>query len=375
MRLGLVPAACGALAVALTVLTMLPSLRPADWSVTVLPRVDTGAMGDAARERDPGFHTVHPGAYDGQWYWGIAVDPVATGDVHQHFDRASYRYGHPLYGWLGWLLSGGQGRAAAYALAIVSLLSMLAAGIVASLLGRTTGRDGWDGLFVALNPGLLYAGAHTLAEPLCAALLIGGLLAYVRGRRGAALLCFVLLPLSKEPLVLVPLAVAAWGLLRRRIAYRDAALLAATALPAVGWWIYARLQLGAWFTSGESTTFHSPLGGWKRALLDAGVHSYSPDNNQNQVGEATIIVLVALAGLLFVATALALRLRGPVEAAFLPLAALMVFLGIAATGNQRDILRVTSVLVALVPFVVASPAVSPGGSEEASRARAARPEP
>ena len=378
-RLRWIPIACGALAVLLTVATMIPSLRPAGWSLTVLPRVDSGTgMGDAARAIDPGFRTIHPSAYDGQFYWGVAVDPIATGDVHQYFDTARYRYGHPLYGWLGWLFSAGQARAAPYALAVVSLAAMLLAAVGASLLGRTTGRDGWDGLFVAVNPGLLYAGAHTLAEPVCAALLVGGMLAYVRGRLPAALACFALLPLSKEPLILVPLAVAAWGLVRRRIRIHEAALLAATALPAIVWWTYARIHLGAWFTSGESTTFSAPLGGWKRALIDAGVNSYSSDGNQNQLGEVTVIVIVALAGLLLIASLLALRLRGPVEAAFLPLAGLMAFLGVAATANQRDILRVTSVLIVLVPFVIASPAVLPlrrGGSARASRSPAGRPEP
>jgi hypothetical protein len=377
-RPGWIPIACGALAVLLTVATMIPSLRPAGWSLTVLPRVDSGTgMGDAARKIDPGFRTVHPGAYDGQFYWGIAVDPIATGDVHQYFDTARYRYGHPLYGWLGWLFSAGQARAAPYVLAVVSVVAMLLASVGASLLGRTTGREGWEGLFVAVNPGLLYAGAHTLAEPVCATLLVGGMLAYVRGRLPAALACFALLPLSKEPLILVPLAIAAWGLLRRRIRLHEAAFLAATALPAIVWWTYARIHLGSWFTSGESTTFSAPLGGWKRALLDAGVNSYSADGNQNQLGEATVIVLVALAGLLLIATLLALRLRGPLDAAFLPLAALMAFLGIAATANQRDILRVTSVLIVLVPFVIAAPAVLPvrrSGTERASRSPADHPE-
>ena len=376
-RLGWIPIACGALAVMLTVATMIPSLRPAGWSLTVLPRVDSATgMGDAARAIDPGFRTIHPSAYDGQFYWGIAVDPIATGDVHQYFDTARYRYGHPLYGWLGWLFSAGQARAAPYVLAVVSLVAMLLAAVGASLLGRTTGRDGWDGLFVAVNPGLLYAGAHTLAEPVCAALLVGGMLAYVRGRLPAALVCFALLPLSKEPLILVALAVAAWGLLRRRIRINEAALLAATALPAIVWWTYARIHLGAWFTSGESTTFSAPLGGWKRALIDAGVNSYSSDGNQNQLGEVTVIVIVALAGLLLLASLLALRLRGPVEAAFLPLAGLMAFLGVAATANERDILRVTSVLIVLVPFVIASPAVLPlrrDGSAQVSRLPAGRP--
>ena len=61
---------------------------------------------------DPGFRGVHSAGYDGQFYWGIAVDPLALGSVHRYFDKPSYRYGHPLYGWLGWLVSGGQATAA-----------------------------------------------------------------------------------------------------------------------------------------------------------------------------------------------------------------------------------------------------------------------
>ncbi|HJX46618.1 MAG TPA: hypothetical protein VJ375_02140, partial [Gaiellaceae bacterium] len=109
----LVPAACGVLAVLAALVALIPVLRPVGWDLTALPRVDDNTgMATAARRVDPGFHTVKTGAYDGQFYWGIAVDPIATGDVHQAFDTASYRYGHPLLGWIGWLFSAGRARGA-----------------------------------------------------------------------------------------------------------------------------------------------------------------------------------------------------------------------------------------------------------------------
>jgi hypothetical protein len=343
------------LALCLTIVAMVALLRPQGWSLTALPRVDgaTG-MGAAARAIDPSFHTVHPGAYDGQFYWGLAVDPIATGTVHKQFDNTPYRYGHPLFGWLGWLFSAGQARAAPAALVVVGLLSMLVAGVAAGLLGTAAGGRGWEGLFVALNPGLLYAAAHDLSEPLCAALTTVGLLAFVRGRRGIALACFVLLPLSKEPLVLVPLGLAAWGLLRRRIDLRGAVALCATVLPSVVWWVWLRVHLGAWFFSGEHTAFRSPLHGWERAIVDAGIFSYATDPLRNQIGEASLFVVVALGGLLLVATVAASRFRDPVDAVFLPLVVLVACLSPAATTNERDILRVTSIVVLLVPFVLLS---------------------
>jgi hypothetical protein len=292
----LVPAACGVLALIAALLALIPALRPVGWDLTALPRVaDNTGMGAAAQAKDPGFHTVHIGAYDGQFYWGIAVDPIATGDVHQAFDTASYRYGHPLLGWLGWLFSGGQARAAPASLLGAGLVSLVAAAVAASLLGQALGRRGWEGLFVAANPGLLYASVHDLAEPLSAALLLGGLLLYVRDRRIAAAICFGLLVLSKEQFVLVPLALAVWEIVRARGrgGFRNAVVLVAPIPLAVCWWIYARLQLGAWFTSG-TTALGVPLAGWRRSLLDAGVGTYSPDGALNISDEATLVIVAAL---------------------------------------------------------------------------------
>jgi hypothetical protein len=341
----LAPAASGLLAVLLTVAVMVPSLRSAGWSLTALPRVDSKTgMAIAARRIDPGFRLVHPGSYDGQFYWGIAVDPVAVGDVHQAFDTASYRYGHPLYGWFGWLFSAGQARAAPAALAAVALLAMFIAAAAAAALGPARG------LFVALNPGLLYAGAHDLGEPLAAALMLGVLLAYFRRRRIAALVCLALLPLAKEDLVLIPLALAAWELWRRRNP-RDATLLAATILPSVAWWIYVRVRLGAWFTSGGDA-IGVPFAGWKRALLDAGTDSYAHDAARSMLGESTIVVYTALLVLLAIAMLVSLRLRTPIQLLFIPLAAIVACLAPKATVLLRDGLRNTALLVALAPLVL-----------------------
>jgi hypothetical protein len=345
----LVPGAYGVLAVILAIVAMIPSLRPAGWSTTVLPRVGANTpMGSEAKAIDPSFRLVDQGSYDGQFYWGIAVDPVARGSVHDSFDTASYRYGHPLFGWLGWLASAGQARAAAPALAVLGLLSIFAAAAVAAALGRT----GTEALFVALNPGLLYSAVHDLAEPLCVALLLTALYGYSRERRTLMLVSLALLPLAKETLVLVPLALAAWQLVRREGRLRETPWILATILPSVAWWTYARVTLGAWFTSGD-TALGAPFAGWAHALAQAGTHSYDVDAGRNQLGEATIVVLVVLLAVLALGGLSALRLRSPIDLMYLALAAVAVCLAPIATVLLRDALRNTSILLALIPFVVA----------------------
>jgi hypothetical protein len=371
----LAPAACGLVALALAAIAVIPSLKPAGWSVTALPRVDASTgMGAAARAIDPGFYVVQQDAYDGQFYWGVAIDPLGTGSLHRSFDNPPYRYGHPLYGWLGWLASAGQARAAAAALLAVGLASLLAAAVAAGYLGLARGSSGWEGLFVALNPGLLYSAAHDLGEPLAAALLLGALNGYVRGRRRLMLACLVALPFAKEVLVLVPIVFAAWELLRRRSGLARMLPFVASVLPAAAWWVYARLHLGAWFTSGDSA-LGAPFVGWKNAFVIAGFRSYDSVWSVSQLGEATIVSLAAVLGLVGLAAVVALRTRGPIDPLYLALGIVVACLAPKATVIMRDAFRNTSLLLVLVPFVIASPPPRPRWPARRGAGSSPAPEP
>jgi hypothetical protein len=317
-------------------------MAQAGWSLTVLPRVDSATrLGALARALEPGFRTVHPGAYDGQFYWGIAVDPLAIGNLHGAFDKASYRYGHPLYGWLGWLLSAGHARAAVAGLTAAGLLSVAAAAVAASTLGIASGRSAWIGLFVALSPGLIIAASDDLGEPLAVALLLGGLAFYLRKQDLPAWICFALLPLAKEQLILVPLAMAGYErhLTRAPRAWRFAAAI----LPALIWWTYARIRLGAWFTTGD-TALGRPLQGWWRALVD--------ERKGRLTEYSTTAVIVLLLALLGLTVARALQVRGPLELCYLALAAVAICLAPNATIALSTALRNTAFLLALAPYIL-----------------------
>jgi MYXO-CTERM domain-containing protein len=187
-----------------------------------------------------------------------------------------------------------------------------------------------------VSPGLLYAAVHDLAEPLSVALVLGALLALRRSRPSVALACCAVLPLTKEQLVVVPIVLALWT---RRPWFL------ATILPSVLWWIYARIHLGAWFTTGD-TALGAPFAGWKRAVLDAGVRA------SGGTDEGTLIVLVALLALLaLVAVAAVREHRRPPGALYLVLAAIAACLAPNATVILRDALRNTALLVSLVPFL------------------------
>jgi hypothetical protein len=148
---------------------------------------------------------------------------------------------------------------------------------------------------------------------------------------------------------------------RNRARIRDVLPLLCTLIPSAVWWIYARIHFGASFLSG-GTALGAPFTGWKRALVDAGVDSYSAVPLKNQIGEETLVVLVALLMLLAVAGIAALRLRGPLELFFVPLGVIALCLAPNATALLRDALRNTSLLVVLAPFVIVSPPLLPTSS-------------
>lgn len=333
---------CAVLAGALALAAMVPTLRTHGWSLSSLVRVDADTpLGAAARSIEPGFRTLHPGAYDGQFYWAIAIDPFATGALHAKIDKPSYRYGHPLYGWLAWLVSLDRARAVPFALALIGVLALVFGAGLAALISR--GRFPWAGLAAALNPGLLSSAAHDLAEPLAAALLVAALAAHAAGRLRLAWLSLALLPLAKEELLVAVAAVALWELLG--VNKTRAFWAASAALPALGWWSYARLRFGAWFTTGDSA-LGRPLHGWLR-LLRAGARGETP-LRQDLAGLAlALLCLLVLLALLQVR-----RLRSPVGLTFVGLVAIALCLAPNATVAFSTALRNTAFLVLLAPLLL-----------------------
>jgi hypothetical protein len=358
---------CGLVAVVVSVAAIGVKLNSGDWNLTVLPQVGSKTrMAIVAKALDPGFRTARAGGYDGQFYWGVAIDPLATGSVHRAFDKASYRYGHPLYGWISWLLSADSARRAPAALAIVGLGAMFAAAAAATALGIARGRAGWEGLFVALNAGLIISSSEDLAEPLGAALLLGVFAALASELTAVAWACLALLPVAKEQLFVVIIAVSAYELLHAQ--RRRAAFFAAAAIPSLVWWIYARIQLGAWFTTGDSA-LGPPALGWWRALTDPGVRVHGLLARHGSEGIVVVGIFVALLLALALGGFRALFVRGPVELTYLGLMALAICLAANATVALSTALRNTAFLVTLIPFVVFPPAVLLGRGRRRGQSR------
>jgi hypothetical protein len=352
LRRDLIPLVCAVTALAAAGLGVAVSLHWTSWDTTSLVRMhETLPIAKLAVHDDPGFRLrADSGFYDGAFFYAIARDPLATGDAHRLLKEAPYYWGHPAYGWLAWLASaGGRPGAVPDALLAVGLLTIFLAGGAASLFARALGWTPWGGLAVALNPGLVFAVNTDTSEPLGAALLLLGLLAYARGRRGWAIGLLACLCLVKEPLVLVPLALAGWELRRTR----RVPLVAAAVAPAVLWWVYVRIHLGAFPFGQGSERLSVPLAGWARALLDAARQSWNPGVDTAQLGQAAVPLIIVVGLAIVVAAIYSLRLRSVVHPAFLALAALYACISPNGVQYPKDLTRELALVLVLLPFVFA----------------------
>lgn len=154
-----------------------------------------------------GLPVFSSNGYDGQFYYRLALDPAnlhrtTFGITLDHLYRLE-RIGYPA---LSWLVSLGQHGLTPVALVVVNVLALSAIGLAGGMLAVESGRHALWGLLLAGYFGFFKSVGNDLTEPVAAACLLGGVLAYRRERPAAAGLLFAFGALTRETVVIVPLA-------------------------------------------------------------------------------------------------------------------------------------------------------------------------
>jgi hypothetical protein len=255
--------------------------------------------------------TSGPG-YDGQWFLGLAHDPLLRERLAAGFDMPRYRARRPLFPMAGWVLGAGQPAAIPVALLAVELLAVaLGCAAVGRMLVHF-GRSRWWGLGFAFIPGVAVGVMFGTAEPLGLALAALGLSLVLDRRLAAAGLAFAGAGLTKETFLGFAAAAAVWLLLRSWRPFRErvgAALTVASpgvVLLALWWWYVARMVPA---TPSDTTAVHSfsaPLTGWAHVLTGVARGDYVADAPVGPFGPAAIVGMFIV---LVVAVVLSLRLR------------------------------------------------------------------
>jgi hypothetical protein len=250
---------------------------------------------------------VTPGhGYDGQWFLGLAYDPLLRERLAAGFDKPRYRARRPLQPVVGWLLAGGRAPAVPFGLLVVGPLAVALGSAACGRLLAASGRSRWWGLGFAVVPGVVVGVMFGTAEPLALALAVLGLSLVLDRRPTAGGLAFAGAALTKESYLVFAVAAAAWlavavGRSRRARAAEAAAVLLPGVLALGLWWAYVawRLPAGAGDRRGVAA-LGPPLAGWEHALGLVVRGEYVPDAPVGPLGAALLVgsLLLAVAAVL-----------------------------------------------------------------------------
>jgi hypothetical protein len=352
---------CAAAAIAVSGAAIAASLEPVGWRVSALVHMSASEpLADVAKANDPNFVFVHQEAhYDGVYFYAMANDPLARGREHTLIDRPAYRYGHVGYGWLAWAASFGRSQAVPGALLVLGLAGIAAAGFAGSLLAREFGWSGWWGLIVAGSPGLIFAVTADTSEPVAAALLAFGLLAWAHKRWRTAAIWFAAMCLTKEPLLVVPVGLVAWELVERARGRRREGMLERVALLGIGpilfltWYAYLRFTFGVWPFQQEAQDFLTfPFVGWIDSMRRAGELARG-SFHASQVGNAALALLAVWGLLLIIGFIRARRLETFIQPVFILMALVIASLNWLGLLFPKDLIRESAMTFLVLPLAIA----------------------
>ena len=360
--------ACALMALLVSGLAVISYLSAIRWHVESLVRMGPeDPITELALELDPDFKFIEYGHYDGVYYYAIGMDPLARGEAHTLIDLPAHRYGHPAYGWLAWVASLGRPEWVPAALLGVSLLGIVIAAYITSYLSAELGFTPWGGLLVALNPGLVFAVTADTSEAAAAAVMAGGIYLWIKRRLVPAGLLLAFLCFFKFQLILVPISLGLWEIVRwvrvernlDRDLWKSLAILAAGPVVFALWMVYVLARFSELPTSLAPMLLAIPFVGFTNTILDLGfVHHMTIVGVQ--LASAQLPVLVCLMALFGIAVFRALRMRSMLDCLFVLQGILVLSLNWWNLQYPKDMIRSLAIpLILLVPVLWG--ASSPGG--------------
>jgi hypothetical protein len=219
------------------------------------------------------------------------------------------------------------------------------------------GLSPWAGLFIAVNPGLIFSVSTDTSESVGAAFLVIGLLAWSYRRWSTAAVTLGFLCLIKEWFLLVPVGLLAWegvkwwrGNRSQDLLRRVGVLVPGPLLFAI-WHVYLTLRFDrAPFRDGTDNVTLPPISGWIDSLERA-VEFGLPGGEGYQLGYAAVPLLASVLGILLIASVAALRLRTPIDPIFLLIAAVVLSSTYLTILYPKDLLRTLAIPLVLMPAV------------------------
>jgi hypothetical protein len=145
-------------------------------------------------------------AYDGQFFYSLAVDPWVTRDVGVRLDEPNYRQQRILYPLIVRVLSFGQDAWVPLVLIAVNVTGLAVLGMLGARFAVELSAPAWWGVALPLWAGFTFSLARDLSEIVQACFLVGTLLALQQRRWRLAAVPMALAVLARETAVVLAAA-------------------------------------------------------------------------------------------------------------------------------------------------------------------------
>ncbi len=158
--------------------------------------------------------------YDGQFFYALALNPFTTESTVEGItiDVPAYRQQRIGYPFLVWLLSGGNTAAVGAMMLLVNLAALMSVALLGAAIARDHGHSPMLGIILPAFPGFVFALTYGTAEIVAVAFMVAGLYAITRHRYTWASAALAAACLTRETVLLVPIAIAGiwlWESMRR----------------------------------------------------------------------------------------------------------------------------------------------------------------
>ena len=202
----------GLLVAALYAIAVFPGLRRAQYDPSVFIMAGDRFV-DRERLDAPIIVRNHSDGYDGEFYYGLALDPwpAADGSHGVTPDFPAARGQRILYPLIAWVASFGDAKLVPAALVLVNLVAAGVAAAAAAGLARAASLPRWVPFAIALWPGFMITVTHDTTELVPQAFVLLALWAFAVDRLWLFALLAGLAPLAREVNVLLPASFFVWS--------------------------------------------------------------------------------------------------------------------------------------------------------------------
>lgn len=149
------------------------------------------------------FYFKNVAGYDGQFYYYIAQDLLATRGIYKYIDNPVFRYQRIMHPMLVYFFALGIFGLFPFTMVLINVLSIIYSSVIVGIMLDEQHKNPWCALFYSFLSGLIFAVLKDCVEPLAMSFMVTGFYFYSKKKISLTCLFFLLASLTRETLIIL----------------------------------------------------------------------------------------------------------------------------------------------------------------------------